>query len=117
MVDCLETFKVALKRLGESASSCALIMTKGNVVGLTLAHWSVALQTGLIATLATLAVLIYGKKEWVDNKYAMAGIIGFFTAVADMFVHPSGFGGASTEAIVTGIGAGLLCLIMTKVYK
>ena len=28
MVDYLETFKVALKRLGESASSCALIMTK-----------------------------------------------------------------------------------------
>jgi hypothetical protein len=117
MIDYLETTKLVSKRLGESASSCALIMTQGDVSGLSLAHWSVALQTGLIATLATLAVVIYGKSEWLENKYAMAGAIGFFTAVADMFVHPSGFGGASTEAIVTGIGAGILCLLMSKVYK
>ena len=47
----------------------------------------------------------------------MAGAIGFFTAVADMMSHHSGFGGPSTEAIVTGIGAGLLCLIMTNVWS
>jgi hypothetical protein len=47
----------------------------------------------------------------------MAGIIGFFTAVADMMTHPTHFGGPSTEAIVTGIGAGLLCLTMCKVWS
>ena len=112
----VELVKVFGKRLGESASSCALIMTQGNVAALSLPHWLVALQTGMIAAIATVADIIYGNKTWTENKYAMAGIIGFFTAVADMFVHPSGFGGPTTEAIVTGIGAGILCLVMSKVY-
>ena len=49
--------------------------------------------------------------------FAMAGAIGFFTAVADMMTHPTHFGGPSTEAIVTGVGAGLLCLTMSKVWS
>ena len=116
MVDWLATLNVFTKRLGESAASCALMMTQGNVAALSLPHWVVAFQTGMIAAIATVAVIIYGNKAWTENKYAMAGIIGFFTAVADMFVHPSGFGGPTSEAIVTGIGAGLLCLVMSNVW-
>jgi len=47
----------------------------------------------------------------------MAGTIGFFTTVADFLLHPSGFGGPSVEACVTGIGAGLLCLAMSSVWR
>ena len=82
-----------------------VMMTQGNLLAITLGHWSKALQVGVIASVATLAVVIYGNKDWSDNKFAMAGIIGFFTAVADTMTHPTHFGGASTEAICTGIGA------------
>jgi hypothetical protein len=34
-----------------------------------------------------------------------------------MMTHPTHFGGPSTEAIVTGIGAGLLCLVMSKIWS
>ena len=94
-----------------------VMMTQGNLLAITLGHWSKALQVGVIASVATLAVVIYGNKDWSDNKFAMAGIIGFFTAVADTITHPTHFGGASTEAICTGIGAGLLCLAMSNVWN
>jgi len=44
----------------------------------------------------------------------MAGLIGLLTAVVDGNIHPASF---SQENVVTGIGAGLLCLVMSKVYK
>jgi hypothetical protein len=94
-----------------------VMMTQGNLLAITVYHWQKALQVGLIASVATLAVVIYGNKDWSDNKFAMAGVIGFFTAVADMMTHPTHFGGPSTEAIVTGIGAGLLCLVMSKIWS
>lgn len=108
---------IFIKRLSESTTSCIVMMTQGNLLAITLGHWGKALQVGVIAAVATLAVVIYGNKDWADNKFAMAGIIGFFTAVADMLTHPTHFGGPSTEAIVTGIGAGLLCLAMSKVWS
>lgn len=113
----LQYYNVFLKRLSESATSCMVMMTQGNLLAMTLGHWGKALQVGVIASIATIMIIIYGNKEWKDNKFAMAGAIGFFTAVADMMSHHSGFGGPSTEAIVTGIGAGLLCLIMTNVWS
>ena len=92
-------------------------MTQGNLIAITLGHWEKALQVGVIASIATVALIIYGNQNLSDNKFAMAGAIGFFTAVADMMTHPTHFGGPSTEAIVTGIGAGLLCLTMSKVWS
>ncbi len=110
----LNTF---IKRLSESTTSCIVMMTQGNLIAITLGHWEKALQVGVIASIATVALIIYGNKNLSDNKFAMAGAIGFFTAVADMMTHPTHFGGPSTEAIVTGVGAGLLCLTMSKVWS
>ena len=106
-----------IKRLSESTTSCIVMMTQGNLIAITLGHWEKALQVGVIASIATVALIIYGNKNLSDNKFAMAGAIGFFTAVADMMTHPTHFGGPSTEAIVTGVGAGLLCLTMSKVWS
>ena len=106
-----------IKRLSESTTSCIVMMTQGNLIAITLGHWEKALQVGVIASIATVALIIYGNKNLSDNKFAMAGAIGFFTAVADMMTHPTHFGGPYTEAIVTGVGAGLLCLTMSKVLS
>jgi hypothetical protein len=113
----MNNISILLKRLSESTTSCMVMMTQGNLLAMTLGHWGKALQVGLIASVATVIVVIYGNKDWSNNKFAMAGAIGFFTAIADMMSHHSGFGGASTEAIVTGIGAGLLCLAMSNVWS
>jgi len=113
----MKHLNIFLKRLSESTTSCMVLMTQGNLTAITLGHWAKALQVGVIASIATVALVIYGNKNLSDNKFAMAGAIGFFTAVADMMTHPTHFGGPSTEAIVTGIGAGLLCLAMSKIWS
>lgn len=107
------------KRLLESTTSCLIMMAQGNVMGITLGHWGKALQVGLIASLATIFLIKIHKEDLTHNQYVMAGIIGIFTAMADLIAHPSGFGGVTTEAIVTGIGAGLLCLCLSHIkgYK
>jgi hypothetical protein len=115
-VDFVHLLKLWLKRLSESGLSCALVMTQGNPAALSLDHWMVALSTGWIAATATVFLILFKCEDWLEDKWKMAGTIGFFTAVSDMLMHPSGFGGPATEAIVTGIGAGLLCFVMGKVY-
>ena len=112
-----EKLKLFWKRLTESTTSCLVTMVQGNALAITLGHWTTALKTGFVSSALYVFISIFMKQDLQENKYAVAGTIGFLTAVADMLIHPSHFGGASTEAIVTGVGAGLLCLVLTKVAK
>ena len=105
------------KRIVEATSSCLLMMTQGKLLAITIGHWFVALRVGILTGLMAVFVAIFAKKELQDNKYVVAGIVGFLTAVADLLIHPSSFGGPQTEAIVTGIGAGLLCIALSHIKK
>jgi hypothetical protein len=46
-------------------------------------------------------------KPWIVSL-----VLGSFTAVVDFYVHSGMFGGVVTEAIVTGIMAGLLSFVI-----
>jgi len=109
-------YQIFYKRFLESAPACLLIMVKGDPFALTLGHWIVASETGCLtgAIAVGLSALKPGLEE---NKFVMAGATGFITAVADLIVHPSHFGGYHTEALVTGIAAGLLCLALAHLKK
>lgn len=99
-----------LENVTESGAACLLTMVQGNVLALGLGHWIVASQTGLAAGfVATIAL-------WASRatgRWIVAGILGVSTGVVDYFVHEGGFGSAATEAIVTGVGAGLLSLAVS----
>lgn len=94
-----------------------MMMVQGNVHALTFSHWIKALQTGVLTGALAVLVSFSGRKELQDNKFVMAGLTGFLTAIADFATHPTHFGGPSTEAIATGIGAGLLCLAFSNIGK
>ena len=113
----MKHLNVFAKRLTESSIACVTTMVQGNILAITLGHWSKALQVGVVASIATVLFIMIDKEHVKKNKFVMAGTIGFFTAIVDFALHPSHFGGPSTEAIVTGIGAGLLCLAMSNIYK
>jgi hypothetical protein len=113
----MDKIKLFFNRLSESGTSCLITMVQGNVLAITLGHWMVALKTGFTSSILYVFITSFLKEDLASNKYVMAGAVGFITAVADMLIHPSHFGGASTEAIVTGIGAGLLCFVLAKVGK
>jgi hypothetical protein len=94
---------------------CYPMMVEGDLSALTFTHFWKANVTGIIA--ATLATLT--KKSWyksfVQHKYALAIILGVCTFVADLLVHPTHFGAFWTEALATGVGAGLLSAFF--IYK
>jgi hypothetical protein len=110
-----EKLKIFTSRLSEATPACLLLMVQGNVLALTLPHWIKAFQTGVLTGACAVCISFFGRKELQENKFVVAGLTGFLTAVSDFFMHPSHFGGPSTEAIVTGIGAGLLCLALSKI--
>ena len=56
-------------------------------------------------------------KHLEENKYAVAATTGFVTMIADGFVHPSHFLGLNGEAIVTGLAAAALALMMSNVWS
>jgi hypothetical protein len=89
-------------------------MTQGNLLTLTLTHWMIASRTGLMAgTVAAAALWLAGERR----RWVMAALLTLATIGADYLSHPSHFGGVLGEAIVTGLAAGALSLIVGRVWK
>ena len=89
----------------EATAACLFTMVQGNVLLLGFSHILVASQTGIIAgVLATMGLWM----TKTDKPWVISLVLGIITAVVDFIVHPGMFGGVVTEAIVTGIAAGLL---------
>jgi len=109
--------EIFVKKLSEATPSCLMIMVQGNALALTSQHWIKAIQTGATTGLLAVFISLSGRKELQENKFVIAGMTGFLTAIADFAAHPSHFGGESTEAITTGIAAGLLCLALSSIGK
>jgi hypothetical protein len=112
-----DKLEIFIRRVSEATPACLMMMVQGNVLALTFTHWVKALQTGAITGALAVAISFTGRKELQDNKFVVAGLTGFLTAIADFATHPTHFGGPSTEAIATGIGAGLLCLALSNIGK
>jgi hypothetical protein len=98
----------------ESATACMLAMVQGNLLAITVSHLLIATQTGIIAgAIAFVASMLVR----LDNVWVTPVLLGLFTALVDYFMHPGSFGGAATEAIVTGVVATLLSFVVTAGFK
>ena len=98
----------------ESTTACLVTMVQGNILALTASHLLIASQTGVIAgVFAALLVLFAG----TDKRWMISLIIGTTTAVVDFFVHPGMFGSVVTEAIVTGVGAGVISYLVGTLIR
>jgi len=103
-----------LENVTEAATACMLTMVQGNILAFGLGHWIVASQTGLAAgAVATVALWLSGGR----GRWTVAAILGLATAAVDYLVHPSGFGPAIAEPIVTGIAAAGLSLAAATVRE
>lgn len=100
------------ENVGEATAACLITMVQGNVLLLGLGHWIIASQTGVAAgILATVAIWLSGGR----GRWVVAGVLTVATAVIDYVVHPGGFGPVIAEAVVTGLGAGALSLLVSAV--
>ena len=100
-------------RFRDAFSACSLMMVQGDVTALTVNHLWTAAQTGFISAVAVTWIIIFTPRLR-DNSYMLAGATGVCVAIADLAMHPSHYQGVSTEAIMTGIGAGLLTYAFTR---
>jgi hypothetical protein len=94
-----------IENISEATAACLVTMVQGNLLAITLGHWLIAAETGLIAGSITSAALVVWKtsKAWV-----IALLLGAVTAIIDYIVHPGGLGPAFVEAAITGAGAAIL---------
>ena len=95
-----------IENIAESGAACLVTMVQGNLLILGMSHWITASQTGLIAGTATATAIGLAR---IDNRLALAAILGVITTIVDYFVHPGMIrDSAVTEAVVTGLGAAVL---------
>ena len=101
-----------VENVTQSATACLLTMVQGNLLTLTLGHWLIASRTGLVSgTIATAALWLAGSRR----RWMVALLLGVLTFAVDYWSHPSHFGGAATEAVATGVAAGVLSALVGKV--
>ena len=107
----LEKLKQSSKTFGQAWTACCLAMVQGNVTVLTMGHAITAAKTGIL-TAFVMFVALFIKNN--PSKWFIAWLTGIATIGADLIAHPSHFGTAYTEALVTGAGAFLLAVLMEK---
>ena len=101
-----------MENVAESTTACLVAMVQGNLPTISLTHWIIASRTGFIAgTIATAAIFFARTRQ----RWLVSSVLGTVTIVVDFWVHPGHFGPVAVEAIVTGVGATVLSLLMGTV--
>lgn len=100
----------------EATPACLLVMVQGNIWLATIGHLQKAMETGFITGAGVLILSLFTHR-WLSNKFVVAAITGGMCFVADFLVHPSHFGGVSSEALVTGAFTAIISLALNMLGK
>ena len=85
----------------------------GNIANVSsLAHWEIALRTGLATGVLVLVLSFTPFVELYRNRYRNALAVGGLTALGDAYSHANHYGIPYAEPIVTGVISGVLALII-----
>ena len=102
--------KLFVQRFWQPTSACILCMP-GNIANVaSLAHWEIALRTGLATGVLVLLLSFTPLVGFFRNRYGNALTVGVLTALGDAYSHANHYGIAYVEPIVTGVISGLLAL-------
>lgn len=107
--------KPYIENITEATCACLVTMVQGNLFAVTVAHWIIALETGVIAGLIASTAIISAKfrKQWVISL-----TLGLTTAIIDFIVHSGPMILSSIiESVITGMGAALLSYIVSLILK
>ena len=102
--------KLFVQRFWQPTSACIACMP-GSIANVSsLVHWEIALRTGLVTGVLVLVLSFTPLVHIFRNRYGNALAVGGLTALGDAYSHANHYGIGYTEAIVTGVIAGLLAL-------
>jgi len=101
--------KPFVENVAEATAACLFTMLQGNLLAMSLSHWWIASQTGLLAGAATSLVILLSRAK---RPGLVSLVLGIATSIVDFWVHPGMFGPVFLEAAVTGAGAAFLSLLV-----
>ena len=103
--------RLFVQRFWQPTSACMTCMpgSLGNVWSL--AHWELALRTGVVTGLLAVLISFTPLGRLYRNRYGNALVVGGLTAIGDAYSHENHYGIAFAEPIVTGVISGLLALL------
>ena len=98
------------QRFWQPTSACMTCMpgSWGNI--LSLAHWTIALQTGLFTGILAVLLTFTPAVRLYTRRYGNALIVGLLTMLGDAYSHANHYGFPFAEAVLTGVISGLLTL-------
>ncbi len=106
------TFRARLfvQRFWQPTSACMTCMPGSLVNVSSLAHWEIALRTGLVTGVLVLLLSFTPLSRLFRNRYGNALAVGCLTALGDAYSHVNHYGIGYAEAILTGLVSGMLAL-------
>lgn len=107
----MNNWRMARRKFSEAWIACAVCMVQGDLSVFSLGHAITATKTGACTALA---MVVANRLGFVKTPWMAIWLTGVFTAVVDFLIHRPHF---PLEAITTGIGAGILAFIFSKILK
>ena len=116
-IDWKRRVRLFVQRLWQPTSACMTCMpgSWGNL--LSLAHWTVALQTGLATGVLAVLLTFTPARRLFANRWGNALVVGCLTMLGDAYSHASHYGFPYAEAIVTGVVSALLTLAGSFLFE
>jgi len=109
-IDWKRRVRLFVQRFWQPTSACMTCMpgSWGNI--LSLAHWTIALQTGLFTGILAVLLTFTPAVRLYTRRYGNALIVGLLTMLGDAYSHANHYGFPFAEAVLTGVISGLLTL-------
>jgi hypothetical protein len=106
-----------IKRFWQPTSACMTCMpgSWGNIMSL--AHWTIALHTGLFTGILAVLLTFTPAARLYAHRYGNALVVGFLTTLGDAYSHVSHYGIPFAEHVVTGVISGLLTLAASYLFE
>ena len=116
-IDWKRRVRLFVQRFWQPTSACMTCMpgSWGNI--LSLAHWTIALQTGLFTGILAVLLTFTPAVRLYTRRYGNALIVGLLTMLGDAYSHANHYGFPFAEAVLTGVISGLLTLAGSYLFE
>jgi hypothetical protein len=102
--------RLFIQRLWQPTCACMTCMPGSWSNFPSLAHWAVALHTGVATGILAVLLTFTPAAKLYGNRYGNALIVGFLTMLGDAYSHANHYGFVFAEPFITGVTSGLLAL-------
>jgi hypothetical protein len=102
--------RLFIQRFWQPASACMTCMPGSWGNSASLAHWAIALHTGLLTGLLAVFLTFTPAAGLYSNRYGNATIVGILTVIGDIYSHSSMYRHPFVEHFLTGVMSALITL-------